>query len=83
MRLQLNGTVESFNGRIEDAPQSHHCCTGEDLEQALLRYLYNSQLQKSVLNGRSSIIALKDWRTQRPEPELFRKRVYNQAGCNT
>jgi len=54
-----------------------------DLEQTILRYvhLYNSQLPQSDLKGRSPIPALKDW--QRHRPELFRKRVYNHAGCDS
>ena len=82
MRPQTNGLVERFNGRIEDVLQSHHFHSGEELEQTILRYvrLYNSQLPQSVLNGRTPIDALKDWQRQRPE--LFRKRVYNHAGCD-
>ncbi|MBL3576426.1 hypothetical protein JMM62_21325, partial [Rhodovulum sulfidophilum] len=43
--------------------------------------LYNSQLPQSALKARTPIDALKDWQRQRPE--LFRKRVYNHAGCDT
>ena len=83
MRPQTNGMVERFNGRIEDVLQSHRFHSGEDLEQTLLRYvhLYNSQLPQSALKGRTPIAALKVW--QRQKPELFRKRVYNHAGCDT
>lgn len=83
MRPQTNGMVERFNGRIEDVLQSHRFQSGEDLEQTLLRYVhhYNSQLPQSALNGRTPIDALKDW--QRQKPDLFRKRVYNHAGCDT
>ena len=42
---------------------------------------YNGQIPQSVLKGRTPIDALKDWQRQRPE--LFRKRVYNQVGCDT
>ena len=82
MRPQTNGMVERFNGRIEDVLQSHRFRSGEDLEQTLLRYvhLYNSQLPQSALKGRTPINALKDWQRQRPD--LFRKRVYNHAGCD-
>jgi hypothetical protein len=57
--------------------------SGEDLEQTVLRYvhLYNSQLPQSALKGRAPIAALKDWQNQ--GPELFRKRVYKYAGCET
>ncbi|WP_235442277.1 integrase core domain-containing protein, partial [Rhabdonatronobacter sediminivivens] len=82
MRPQTNGMVERFNGRIEDVLQSHRFHSGEDLEQTILRYvhLYNSQLPQAALKGRTPINALKDWQRQRPE--LFKKRVYNYAGCD-
>ena len=61
MRLQTNGMTERFNGRIEDVLQRHRFRNGEDLEQAILRYvqLYNSQLPQAVLKGRTSIDELK------------------------
>jgi hypothetical protein len=75
--------VERFNGRIEEVLQSHHFHSGEDLEQTILRYvrLYNGQLPQSVLKGRTPIDALKAWQRQRPD--LFKKRPYNHAGCDT
>ncbi|SMX33444.1 Integrase core domain protein [Maliponia aquimaris] len=83
MHPQTNGMVERFNGRIEDVLQSHRFQSGEDLEQTILRYvhLYNSQLPQSALKGQTPIRALKEWKRQRPE--LFRKRVYNHAGCDS
>ena len=83
MRPQTNGMVEQFNGRIQDLLQRHRFHSGEDLEQTILRYvhLYNSQLPQSVLKGRTPVDALKDW--QRQKSELFRKRVYNHAGCDS
>ncbi|MBL3561219.1 integrase core domain-containing protein, partial [Rhodovulum sulfidophilum] len=82
MRPQTNGMVERFNGRIEDVLQSHRFHSGEDLEQTILSYvhIYNSQLPQSALRARTPIDALKDWQRQRPE--LFRRRVYNHAGCD-
>jgi hypothetical protein len=55
----------------------------EDLERTILRYvhLYNGKLPQAALKGRTPIDALKDWQRQRPE--LFRKRVYNHAGCDS
>jgi len=78
-----NGMVERFNGGIEDALQSHRFRSGEDLEQTILRYLrlYNGQLPQSVLKGRTPIDALKDWHHQKPE--LFKKRPYDHAGCDS
>ena len=83
MHPQTNGMVERFNGRIEDVLQSHRFRSGEDLEQTILRYvrLYNGQLPQSVLKGRTPIDTLEDWQRQRPE--LFKKRPYNHAGCDT
>ncbi len=83
MRPQTNGMVERFNGRIEDVLQSHHFNSGEDLEQSILRYVrsYNGQLPQSVLKGRAPFDALKDW--QRRRPDLFKKRTYNHAGCDS
>jgi transposase InsO family protein len=81
-RTMASGMVQRFNGRIEDVLQSHRFQSGEDLEQTLLRYvhLYNSLLPQSALNGQTPIAVLKNW--QRPRPELFRKRVYDHAGCD-
>lgn len=74
--------VECFNGRIEDVLQSHRFHSGDDLEQTVLRHidLYNSQLPQSALKGHSPGEALEDLPCQRPE--LFKKHVYNQAGCD-
>jgi len=82
MRPQTNGMVERFNGRIEDFLQSHRFRSADDLEQTILRYvhLYNSQLPQSALKRRTPVANLKDWKRKRPE--LFRKRVYNLAGCD-
>lgn len=78
-----NGMVERFNGRIEDVLQSRGFCGGEDLEQTILRYvhLYNDQLPRSVLKGRTPTGALKGWHGERPE--LFKKQRYDHAGCDT
>ena len=82
MRPQTNRVVERFNGRIEDLLQSHRFHSGADLEQTILRtfHISNSQLPPSARKARTPIDDLKDWQRQRPE--LFRKRVYNHAGCD-
>lgn len=82
MRPQTNGVVESFSGRIENVRQGHHFGSGEDVVQTILRHvrLYKGQLQQSVLKGQTPIDALKDWQRQRPR--MFRKRIYNHAGCD-
>ncbi|TDX30075.1 integrase-like protein [Rhodovulum visakhapatnamense] len=83
MRPQTNGMVERFNGRIGDVLQSHRFQSGEDLEQTLLRYvdLYSTQFPQSALKRQTPVATLKD--RQRQRPELFRKRVYNLAGCDS
>jgi hypothetical protein len=61
--------VEGFNGRIENVVQSHRFQSREDLEQTILRYvtLYNQKLPQSALASRTSLQAMKDWHTLRPE----------------
>ncbi len=82
MGPQAIGTVERFNGRIEDVLQRCRFRSSEDLAKTLRRYvrLSNGQLPHSVLKGRSPIGALRDRPGQRPDP--FRKRVWNDAGCH-
>ena len=49
MRPQTNGMVERFNGWIEDILQSHRLRSGEDLRQAIHRFvrLYNGQILRN------------------------------------
>jgi hypothetical protein len=63
MRTQTNGIGERFNGRIETALQKPRFRLSEGLEPTILRYvsIYNRQLTQSILKGRASIDALKDW----------------------
>ena len=42
---------------------------------------YNQQIPQRALNHLSPIQALKEW--QKKKPELFKKRIYNQAGLDT
>lgn len=80
---QTNGMVERFNGRIADILKTHHFHSAEDLEQTLLRYvtLYNQQLPQSALKGKTPMQAMKEWYAS--QPELFAKRPYNHAGCDS
>ncbi len=77
---QTNGMVERFNGRIEEVLQSHHFRSGEELEATLHRYawLYNQQLPQSVLDRKTPLNAMKDWR--KIKPEMFKKRPYYLTG---
>ena len=80
---QTNGMVERFNGRIEEVLQSHHFCSGEDLEATLHRYvlLYNQQLPQSALGSKTPLQAMKDW--HKLKPELFKKQPYYLPGCDS
>ncbi|TCS97221.1 integrase-like protein [Tepidimonas ignava] len=54
-RPQTNGTVERFNGRIEEVlKKSHHFTSAQDLEQTLLRYAWphNHHLPQAALDAR-------------------------------
>ena len=79
---QTNGMVERFNGRIEEALQSHHFRSGEELETTLHHYelLYNQQLPQSAFGSKAPLQAMKDW--QRVKPELFKKQPYYLTGCD-
>lgn len=79
---QTNGMVERFNGRISEiVKQTRFACAAE-LESTLRNYLkiYNHSIPQRALNHMTPIQALKEW--QRKKPELFVKRVYNQAGLD-
>jgi hypothetical protein len=74
--------VERSNGRIEDVLQSHHFQSGEELEATLHRYvrLYNQQLTRSALGGKTPLQVMKDWHNLKPD--LFKKQPYNRPGCD-
>jgi transposase InsO family protein len=79
---QTNGMVERFNGRISEiVNQTRFACAAE-LESTLRSYLkiYNHNIPQRALNHQTPIQALKKW--QEEKPELFLKRVYNQAGLD-
>ena len=80
---QTNGMVERFNGRISAILKTQHFISGEELEQTLHRYvkLYNQHLSQSVWACQTPVEAMKDW--HQSNPELFRRKPYNRAGCDT
>jgi hypothetical protein len=53
--------TERFEGRIEEALQSRHFLSVEDLEATLHRHvwLYNQQLPQSVLGSKTPLQAMK------------------------
>ena len=80
---QTNGMVERFNGRINELLQQTRFDSRADLETTLLNYLklYNHHIPQRAIDGKTPILALKDW--QKKRPELFIKRVYDQAGLDS
>ena len=80
---QTNGMVERFNGRISEVVSQTRFTSAAELETTLERYVktYNQQIPQRALNHLSPVQALKEW--QKKKPELFRKRIYDQAGLDT
>jgi transposase InsO family protein len=79
---QTNGMVERFNGRISEIVQQTRFASAAELESTLRSYLkiYNNSIPQRALKHLTPIQALKEW--QQKKPELFLKRVYNQAGLD-
>ena len=56
-RLQTDGLVQRFKGRVEEALQSPYFQSAQDLETTLHRYvpLYNQKLQKPALGSKTPL----------------------------
>ena len=80
---QTNGMVERFNGRISEVIRQTRFASAAQLEATLMNYLqtYNHHIPQRALKHVSPVQALKDWYAKKPE--LFKKRVYKQAGLDT
>ena len=80
---QTNGMVERFNGRISEIVRQTRFASAAQLEATLMNYLqtYNHHIPQRALKHVSPVQALKDWYAKKPE--LFKKRVYKQAGLDT
>ena len=80
---QTNGMVERFNGRISEIVRQTRLASAAQLEATLMNYLqtYNHHIPQRALKHVSPVQALKDWYAKKPE--LFKKRVYKQAGLDT
>jgi transposase InsO family protein len=76
---QTNGMVERFNGRISELVEQIRFGSAAELESTLRNYLkiYNDNIPQRALEHQTPIQALKKWRDKKPE--LFVKRVYDQA----
>ena len=79
---QTNGMVERFNGRISEIVNQTRFGSAAELESTLRNYLkiYNHNIPQRALKHLTPIEALKKW--QKEKPDLFVKRVYNQAGLD-
>lgn len=80
---QTNGMVERFNGRISDVLATTRFRSRDDLQMTLERYakLYNEHLPQRALGHRTPRQAIAKWRSERPE--LFVRKLNNQAGLDT
>jgi transposase InsO family protein len=80
---QTNGMVERFNGRISEIINQTRFASSIELETTLRNYLkiYNHSIPQRALKHQTPIQALKKW--QHEKPDLFVKRVYNQAGLDS
>ena len=77
---QTNGMVERFNGRIAQVIRQTRFKSIGQLTDVLNNYarLYNSHIPQKALGHIAPVDALKQW--QKWRPELFKKRIYKQAG---
>ena len=75
--------VERFNGRISEVVKQTRFASAAELETTLMLYLktYNHSIAQRALKHLTPVAALKRW--QQEKPELFVKRVYNQAELDT
>ena len=79
---QTNGMVQRFNGRISEIVNQTRFASAVELESTLRSYLkiYNNNIPQRAFWHQTPIQALKNW--QQKKPDLFVKRVYNQAGLD-
>jgi len=80
---QTNGIVERFNGRMSEVVNQIRFVSRAELESVLRNYLnvYSHSIPQRALNNETPIQAMKNWAAAK-KPELFDKRVYNQAGLD-
>ncbi|MDD2722840.1 MAG: integrase core domain-containing protein, partial [Methylovulum sp.] len=74
--------VERFNGRISELLKQTRFSSAEELEKTLLSYLviYNHHIPQRAINHQTPMQAVQKW--QEDKPELFVKKVYDQAGLD-
>ena len=74
--------IERFNGRIADILATTRFDASASLEETITRYvrLYNQHIPQKALGHIPPMAAMKKWYAKKPQ--LFKKRVYNQAGLD-
>ncbi len=74
--------IERFNGRISEVIGQTSFESIAELTETLKRYMntYNHHIPQKALNHQPPIEAMKQW--QKKAPDLFKKRVYKQAGLD-
>ena len=79
---QTNGMVERFNGRISQVVKTTRFANAEEMTTTLQQYLktYNHHIVQRNLEHLTPIQMMKKWHSEKPE--LFKKRVYEQAGLD-
>jgi len=80
---QTNGMVERFNGRIAHLLKTTRFAHADEMIDTLAKYqkIYNHHLIQRNLGHITPVQALKTW--YKEKPDLFNKRVYEQAGLDT
>jgi len=75
--------TDRFNGRISELVKQTYFANAAELETTLQYYLklYHHHIPQRAIGSKTPIESLKHWQGLRPE--LFVKRVYDQAGLDT
>lgn len=79
---QTNGMVERFNGRISQVVKTTYFANSEEMIATFNQYMktYNHHIVQRNLGHLTPIQTMKKW--YREKPELFNKKVYEQAGLD-
>ena len=80
---QTNGMVERFNGRIAQVVKTTYFADVDEMTLTLNQYMktYNNHIIQRNLAHLTPVQTMKKWYSEKPE--LFRKRIYEQAGLDT
>ena len=79
---QTNGMVERFNGRIAELVNQTRFSSIAQLTETMNQYLkiYNNYIPQRALDHKPPVEAIKKWQSE--SPEIFKKKVYKQAGLD-